>query len=403
MTRFFLGPRTLALLLSGSVTLAPAWAQSGYSLTVLKPPGTVKLVERSGFHLDDQNRVLGQADVQTGYNYLPRWFPMIGWVAPGPIYGRSLVRWPASTAASVSPVKLIDVNLGPEVMEAVSPDGKTLVRHGVVYNMESLAVAALSGQLSFPDKTYYVSGLESARGGINNRGHIAVTHMAADPSAYLWTVGQTQLVRLPSQGDSQARAVAINATGTTVAGHVVDPTSGVPRAALWMDRTLQVIDPLPARSSSAIGINQMGHVLLQVQAVTLTTYPGDPPVVVASFGKRSGAVWFNGQESTVAPLKSGDAVVPYDIHASGAVVGRSGRSIPDLAGLSSADARPGRAFLWKNGVTLDLTNLVTSKGVVLPTGSVLTTALDINDQGSILAIMTSTSGSDSLVRLTARP
>lgn len=170
-----------------------------------------------------------------------------------------------------------------------------------------------------------------------------------------------------------------------------------------MDRTLQAIDPLPVRSSSAIGINQVGHVLLQGQAVTLTTYPGDPPVVVASFGKRSGAVWFNGQESTVAPLKSGDAVLPYDIHACGVVVGRSGRSIPDLAGLSSADARPGRAFLWKNGVTLDLTNLVTSKGVVLPTGSVLTTALDINDQGAILAIMTSSSGSDSLVRLTARP
>lgn len=95
----------------------------------------------------DQNRVLGQADVQMGYHHLPRWFPMIGWVAPGPIYGRSIVRY------------------------------------GVVYSMESLAVAALSGQLSLPDKTYYVSGLESARGGINNRGHIAAPHMEPGPSA----------------------------------------------------------------------------------------------------------------------------------------------------------------------------------------------------------------------------
>lgn len=193
------------------------------------------------------------------------------------------------------------------------------------------------------------------------------------------------------------------ATGTTVAGHVVDATTGVPRAALWLDRVLRVIDRLLARSSSAIGINQAGQVLLQTQAVTLTTYPGDPPVVVASLGKRWGAVWFNGQESSVLRLKPGGAVVPYGIHASGTVVGRSGAAIPCQAGLSSGDARPGRAFLWKNGVTLALSNQVTAKGVVLPTGSVLARALDNNDQGSILAIMTCSSGSDSRVRLTARP
>jgi len=91
------------------------------------------------------------------------------------------------------------------------------------------------------------------------------------------------------------------------------------------------------------------------------------------------------------------------------VVGRSGPlSVQQYLPLSpqyctGTSSSSSRAFIWRNGVTTDLTTWVASKGVKLPAGAVLADAYDINDAGSILAIQRASNGTLSYVRLTAKP
>ncbi|MFY9479452.1 MAG: hypothetical protein WAQ08_17560 [Aquabacterium sp.] len=63
----------------------------------------------------------------------------------------------------------------------------------------------------------------------------------------------------------------------------------------------------------------------------------------------------------------------------------------------------GRAFIWREGVLQDLTDLVRSKGAALPSGAVLIAVHAINDAGSFVARMRAPNAQDTIVRLTAVP
>ncbi len=112
-------------------------------------------------------------------------------------------------------------------------------------------------------------------------------------------------------------------------------------------------------------------------------------------------VWTRGTEQTIAPLTAGQFAVPSGMNAAGVVVGRSGSSATEAPDLYKYVG--GRAFIWINGSTQDLTNYVKARGAKLPSGAVLEDARAINDKGSIVAVMKNWLGTRSIVRLTAKP
>ena len=78
-------------------TVSPA--QSGYTLSKLSPPSANRSMWASC--IDDKNQVFGDAD------YYKR--TIFSWSVPGGFvteYDTMAVRWPASTATSVSPTKI---------------------------------------------------------------------------------------------------------------------------------------------------------------------------------------------------------------------------------------------------------------------------------------------------------
>jgi hypothetical protein len=113
------------------------------------------------------------------------------------------------------------------------------------------------------------------------------------------------------------------------------------------------------------------------------------------------AVWTRGTEQTIAPLTAGHVAIPSGMNAAGVIVGRSGTSATDAPDLYNYAG--GRAFIWINGSTQDLTQYAKARGAKLPSGAVLEDARAINDRGSIVAVMKNWLGVRSVVRLTAIP
>jgi uncharacterized membrane protein len=409
---------TLAIVLLAAAHGA-AQAQSSYTLTVLQAPNTKPIYPSS---IDAQNRVLGSAEYITGYGLLPSFgwdplgAPIFGW-----LYSSFAVRWPASTAASMAPAKLTGSQAGP--LQAASADGNLIVAATLlqVYNTATgKKLAAL-----FPPRLASTATEVNVplMVGISNGGTATLNYSLAalgytpapeEERAGLWSTSTNGQI-LPFGGYVGARAVSVNGQGQ-VAGAVYEQGLPTLRAAIWTNGALNVIDHTPGRGSAALAVNQAGQALLRVSPVTvmsdtLTDGYGNPFVYTQlRYGTPSYVLSVNGVETPINPVSGQAVVVPAALNASGVVVGRMGAVgvdnnlyTPSPLKLATYDAVPGRAFIWKNGVTTDLTTLVTSKGVKLPTGAVLADAIAINDQGSILARMLAANGTLSYVRLTAKP
>jgi uncharacterized membrane protein len=340
---------------------------------------------------------------------------MFGW-----LYNTYAVRWPASTAASVSASKLTGTQTG--ALRAASTDGNTIVVDGqfMVYSTATgkktatLYPPKLAGTLAVVNIPIMV--------GIGNGGTAALNYALVElgytpepqeERAGLWKTGSDGQT-LPFGGYVGARAVSVNGQGQ-VAGVVYEQGLPTQRAAVWTNGALTVIDHAPGRGSAALAVNQAGQVLLRTSPVTVDSDTlidgyGNPFVYTRlRYSAPSYVVSLNGVETPITP-SNGQVVVPSALNAAGVVVGRmgavgvdNGYYTPSPLTLATLDAVPGRAFIWKNGVTTDLTTLVASKGVKLPTGAVLDDAIAINDQGSIVAKMRAANGTLSFVRLTAKP
>lgn len=410
------GPRAGALRCLGLgllVLLAcQAQAQSSYVLSTLKPAASSYPMPRAQqFVLENSDRVVSHSEYELGYR-LPLCIPGFGCFAGERTYAAHPVQWPASSATSVSPVKLTNVSLGGvpfvgaqggDVGVAVSPDGRLFAgaSNGLVFN-EAGVLIAMEVQVVY-DQSYspQFSGGRIPKRGIDNRGVVVVNLYG---KTYLWdvssrmartsdtTVNDTMPLQptIDRQGYPGARVNDMTSTDWMVGE--TWPISRVDSGAcedndsnnrcwptVWENGQMRIIDQRPGR---VVSTNVNKQLLIQRLNHAYT-------------------VWTRGAEQTIAPLTAGHFAIPSDMNAAGVVVGRSGSSPTDAPDLYKYAG--GRAFIWINGSTQDLTNYVKARGAKLPSGAVLEDARDINDKGSIVAVMKNWLGTRSIVRLTAKP
>lgn len=290
-----------------------------------------------------------------------------------------------------------------EVSVAVSPDGRIAAgaATGHVLNAAGVLIA-MDVQVVY-DQSYspQFDGGRIPKRGIDNRGVVVVND---NGKTYLWDVssrlGRTSNTTvndkmplqptLDRQGYPGARVNDMTSTDWMVGE--TWPISRVDYGecegndsnyrcwpTVWEGGQMRIIDQRPGR---VVGTNANKQLLIQRQNHTYS-------------------VWTNGDEKTIAPLTAGHFAVPSGMNAAGVVVGRSGSSATDAPEL--ANYAGGRAFIWINGSTQDLTNYVKARGAKLPSGAVLEDARTINDKGSIVAVMKNWLGTRSIIRLTAKP
>lgn len=393
------------------MTALAAQAQTGYVLTTLKPAASTAPMPRAQqYVLENTDRVVSHSDYELGYR-LPMCIPTLGCFAGARTYAAHPVYWPASTATSVAPVKISEISLGGvpfvgasagEVGVAVSPDGRISAgaESLLVFNAAGVLIA-MDGQVvrELTSSPQFGQGRVPKRG-IDNRGVVVVNQYGA---TYLWDVS-SRLNRmtdttlrdtmplqptLDKQGYPGARVNDMTSIDWMV-GEVWPQSSEVIGACednavyrcwptVWDNGQMRVIDQ---RIGSVVATNASRQLLIKRLGDVYT-------------------VWTNGTEKTIAPLTPGHFAVPSGINAAGVVVGRSGSSATDAPDLFKYAG--GRAFIWINGSTQDLTNYVKARGARLPSGSVLEDARAINDKGSIVAVLRNWLGVRSTIRLTAMP
>lgn len=380
---------SILLALSALTVPMSIQAQSAYTLNTLKPNFLQQALPADApLHIDAKNRVYG-----TGSFYLGISFDTGGLLVPFiPVYKDYIVQWAVpSLGTTVSATKLSNTR---QQLRAMSPNANTFITSETNYSEERIWDRATNKPVQ-PGVLRDELGFERILNdfeAINLVGQVTgnLSTWLADESrdryiSYIWTPGQataTRLARAPAF--DHTRAWAINASGTVVGSVYAQAKASEvtqQRAARWVNGTLEILDEQPNKTTIAIDINDAGHILLW----NFEQIPG-------SSGYYS--VMQNGVTTAIVPTAGYIVWEAKAINASGTVIGT-------LAPLPAANATPvsytgsynsparidssRRAFIWKNGVMTDLTTWVTSKGVKLPAGIALNKAIDLNDQGSIVA------------------
>jgi hypothetical protein len=365
--------RSILWALALTSSIGAVQAQSSYVLTKLSEPFLGKL--GAAGQIDSQNRDTATVYYVSGYK-------VFQWGAPpGYTYTSYVSRWAASTAASVTPSKLISQS---DTFRHQSPDGNKVI-------------------VSLNDKQYYdtvkrqfvtiPAPIASERwdvSGINDSGAMAGTTFVTLPNqatqsvrALRWMPGASAPEMLPIGSEfNHSTSSFINRNGA-VLGTVGVVGSGQSRTAIWRESgAFDVLNSEPDTNLAPLGMTDSGDVLVWI--TNTNTH-------VQSF-----AVISNGVAKTIAAPNAGDSLFPTAINAAGVVVGTINQP-------SAPEGFRDRGFIWKDGVLTDLTAWVTSKGLKLPQGTVIAGPWQINAQGSILASLRDASGKITLVRLTAKP
>jgi hypothetical protein len=389
-----------------------AQAQTSYVMTTLKPAASgAPLPRAQHFVLENSDRVVSHSDYELGYRW-PMCIPMVGCFGGEKTYAAHPAYWPASTATSVAPVKMTETSLGGvaftgasvgEVGVAVSADGRLFAgaSNGLVFNTAGVLIG-MNGQVVYEstDSPQFGTGSTVPKRGIDNRGVVVVNHHGV---TYLWdlssrlgrttdtTLNDTMPLQpaLDKQGYPGARVNDMTSKdwmvgevwpqSSEVIGDCRDDAVARCWPTVWQNGQMRVIDQ---RIGRIVATNANRQLLIQRLNNVHT-------------------VWTNGSERTIAPLTPGHFAVPSGINAAGVVVGRSGSDATDAPDLYKYAG--GRAFIWINGSTQDLTDYVKARGARLPSGAVLEDARAINDKGSIVAVLRNWLGTRSTVRLTAVP
>lgn len=361
--------------------LGAAQAQTSYAMTKLGAP----FLGRAPYigQIDAQNRVTASVDYLAGFNF----FAPINGGEPY-IYASFVSRWPASTAATVSPTKLI---AQVDNFSSQSSDGnKVLVQanNKVWYDVlkrQFVPVpapgAAAPGLLS-----WYVFSIndDGALSGSALSEPDGPTGLGVSVPLY-WPPGAAAPIALPVPAAFTGGGIAsfINKQGL-MAGEVRESRSEIQRAVVWRTPTsMEVLNNEPGVASRPWAVSDAGHVLV------LSYVPGQR---AQQFTVHSS----NGMTRQITAPNPQDSLTVNGMNASGVVVGTV--TPPNVF-----NGQQDRAFIWKDGVFNDLTAWVAAKGVRLPAGAVIANAWRINAQGSILASMREANGKSSIVRLTARP
>lgn len=400
-----------ALLLAAAWLPFAAQAQSSYTLTTLKSPNSLAAMP---LRLDNQNNVLGNAYYAykidaAGRNGVST--PLFGGLAT--YYMSTMTTWLAGTASTVSARRMTSDYID---MKAASQDGRFVGTRGLVY--------AVSGGSAKLRSTSYLDAIDGRQvtavdtgdqtRTLSNAGNLATTVILFDgPGAGLrratWWEGVTPVGHFMGLGNFLGSHVVSLSPDEVVAGYVYPALPGAMRAAIWKGGALQVLEQQADRGSVAQQVNAAGQVLACVgdARVTTITYDANNSVTSSVYSRLRPVVFSAGQEREVQPPVAGLSVTARAMNAQGTVVGRYGPTaaytgLESPANCHATDFAGNRAFIWRDGVSTDLTAWVAAKGLKLPTGAVLVDAIDINDQGSILASMQS-GKTLSYVRLNARP
>jgi hypothetical protein len=366
--------KTVTAALMGLFALAGAHAQSAYTLTTLKPPLGVYFVGTSyGWAIDANDNAFGMSlsvplagilSFMQGYSVAP------------PLH---LTQWRASTASSQSGTKLYtykaDINSVYNTVAESSPNGNKVV---ISLPKQVFDVPSRGFDPAFP---FAGTPLD-----VNDAGDVLFDGLKRRTAA-----GVVQ--SLPFAPYVFGWGHAINNAGDV--GGYVRTSEGLTQAAVWQGTALKLVAPDAAQSSQVIDLNQAGQVLVVSGPVTGCVAGQANSCQLTS--ERSYSVWHEGAFTPVVPEAGRRIVWAQHLSGSGVVTGVTEATTGD------APYNTRRAFIWRDGQYADLTKLVKSKGVRLPSGAVLNSIWAINDKGSMVAELKSSSGLVTAVRLTAKP
>jgi hypothetical protein len=419
----------------------PAAAQSSYTLTVLKP-GTVDaatpLQYQQDAYIDNQDRVIGDVifddglrPVIVGFNGV---FPTFRFEKA---FNHYVVRYAASTAASVSPVKVLSKSA---YLSLVSPSGQFSARWAVPAANNTVPSAEAGNWVSVPSPQgqpiFAFSGTVIQAGPtVGGTGYTPSGTVTSGPWVHqldlpvVWSsAGSWRYLPQPA-GYQGGSVFGLNSRGEAV-GEVYAADDLRPVAVRWTAAGAELLPTPAGQASTALALSEQGHVLKATRSYSISGAAGNPTVPVVVMGPNQWSVNFNGQDTALMCAASGlPFMQAFDMSPTGVVVGRCG-AYPSLfalpynavtqtytqngtsrypkaatfrlmgAGVSPAQSR---AFIWQNGVMSDLTAWVAAKGVKLAAGMVFVNAVSINAKGSIVAESIDAAGAYSLVRLTAKP
>jgi hypothetical protein len=408
---------------------SPAQAQSGYTMTALKSAPTYQRQWADAFrvYLDDQNRTLMTLSYYEGYKLkvvgtTGGFFPRYGWVQTWNNYP---VRYPASTAASVSATKL---STRPGFLQLISPNGN------YYYKPEQAPPVNAAGKVLFAGPIYASV--------MNDAGQIA--GVLYEESRYppppmqtplvspaLWSADGTQQVLPMPPGYVGGNVIALTSKGEAV-GEVYATGDLKPAPVRWTSAGAELLSSPPGLAGAALAISEQGHILkvahddftLTVEAMNSET--NRPITSTLKYGVRRYVVSRNGQDQA---LTCPNAAMPLmgssGMSASGVVIGRCApvndpwlQAMTERGYYYNGEAMHGsgatilgqnftpsmsRGFIWRDGVMSDLTDYLKAKGVKLPAGTVFTSAVAINAKGSMVAEYFDAAGNYSVVLLTAKP
>jgi hypothetical protein len=412
--QFIPGARTARWIARAALLAAAAGgaqAQSSYTLSALKGPNSQAITP---LVLDAQNNVLGTAYYYAGIGVaaIPGSalaVPLFGGLST--LYEPAPTRWAATTASSTT-ARRIGTFTG--WLSGASDDGsKLLVAMRLLDGRSGQILADFTGSQIAGQTPVQLSPTYRAHS-VANDGRVLFNVNGGQLGTGVWQGSGLSGQLLPGAGNAPSYGETLRGS-EVVAGNV---SQGAPapyqRAAVWRAGQLTVVDTQPGRGSSAQRVSATGHVLMCVMDATTQTVNDE---VIGTYAyapysrARSVVLQPDGTEQEISALQAGQGARAWAMNASGTVVGRMGAGGQSGGVLTpspyycppAGDTATSRAFIWRNGVTTDLTTWATGKGVKLPTGAVLADAFDINDAGSILAIQRASNGTLSYVRLTAKP
>jgi hypothetical protein len=360
---------TLASLLSLS---AAAQAQTSWTATKLSAPLGARFYDYHPTLLTDQG------GVQSGWIYKARNFLAINIYNTAPIvdYKYQLVSWGTGTSSSLSPNSgakgfyPLAINAKGNAVGHFTTDYVRLYEYFPDWTlsywdqkMGDVVIRRGNSNQVAPSKTFVPRA-------INGKDEVAGYELqpgSTDPTfprtnAQVWR--SSSIVTLPANGFISAKAVGINDTGMVV-GSVTreepnpDPSQGGPAVytitypAVWQNDQLvwfggqSGADP-SLRASEAMAVNQAGQVLINTEA-------------------KGAGIWSNGQITWV-PKPAGDT---SNLRTYAQAFNDKGTVVGCLIEPWASAQRQGRSFIYKQGVTKDLTTEVTSKGVKLPAATPL--------------------------------